>query len=213
MDRIVLGSCLLIFLFAKCKNQKEIALDEANFKTGKNQSIAAFAEGCFWCTEYIFEAIPGVDSVVSGYAGGHVLNPTHNEISQETTGHAEAMLIYYDNQKLKYIDLVNLFFMSHDPTTPNQQGPDKGEMYRSIAFYQTEVQKNILETRISEIDSAKILKNKVVTEIQPLTHFYIAETRHQNYVKRNPNDPYVKSVSIPRFNGFKKVYDGQLNYQ
>jgi peptide-methionine (S)-S-oxide reductase len=205
----------IIFLFyfcSNCKNHKKKSLKESNFETNKDQSIAAFTEGCFWCTEYIFESIPGIDSVVSGYAGGHKISPTHEEISEETTGHAEAMLIYYNNQKLKYEDLVNLFFISHDATTPNQQGPDKGETYRSIAFYQTVVQKNILKKRIAEIDSAKVLKNKIVTEIKPLVHFYIAESRHQNYVKRNPSDAYVKSVSIPRFNEFKKVYDGKLNY-
>jgi peptide-methionine (S)-S-oxide reductase len=201
--------CFVFHLFSCQKN--EPAIDQT-LKSADNKAVAAFSEGCFWCAEYIFEAIPGVDSVISGYAGGHVKNPTYDQIGKETTGNAESILVYYDPKVLKYYDIFTLFLVSHNPTTPNQQGPDKGEFYRSIAFYGNEAEKQIIQNKIRQADSSKVFKNKIVTEIMPLEHFYRAKDRHQNYVKLNPKDPYVISESLPRFERFKKIYDGKLRY-
>ncbi len=181
-----------------------------SLKPPKGKSIAVFAEGCFWCSEHIFEAIVGVDDAVSGYSGGKTNRPTYEEVGREETGHAEAVLIYYDPQKVSYKELVKVFFYSHDPTTPNQQGPDKGSSYRSIAFYQNDEEKLIIEKEISALNQSKRFKNKVVTEVLSLKVFFKAENYHQNYINRHPEDSYVKGVSIPRFELFKKVYKGEL---
>lgn len=179
----------------------------------KGQMIAAFAEGCFWCSEHIFEAVVGVNDAVSGYSGGKTNRPTYEEVSSETTGHAEAVLVYYDPQKVSYQELVKVFFASHDPTTPNQQGPDRGSSYRSIAFYQNEAEKAIIEKEIEAVNQSKIFKNKVVTEVSPLKVFFKAEEYHQNYIHLHPQDPYVRGVSLPRFELFKKTYKGKLKPQ
>ncbi len=177
----------------------------------KGKMIAAFAEGCFWCSEHIFEAVVGVNDAVSGYSGGKTNRPTYEEVSSETTGHAEAVLVYYDPQKVSYQELVKVFFASHDPTTPNQQGPDRGSSYRSIAFYQNEAEKAIIEKEMELVNQSKRFKNKVVTEVLPLKVFFKAEDYHQNYIHLHPQDLYVRGVSIPRFELFKKTYKGKLN--
>lgn len=176
----------------------------------KGKMIAAFAEGCFWCSEHIFEAVVGVDDAVSGYSGGKTNRPTYEEVSSETTGHAEAILVYYDPQKVSYQELVKVFFASHDPTTPNQQGPDRGSSYRSIAFYRNDTEKAIIEKEIELVNQSKRFKNKVVTEVMPLKVFFKAEDYHQNYILHHPENPYVRQVSIPRFELFKKTYKGKL---
>lgn len=179
----------------------------------KGKMIAAFAEGCFWCSEHIFEAVVGVDDAVSGYSGGKTNRPTYEEVSSETTGHAEAILVYYDPQKVSYQELIKVFFASHDPTTPNQQGPDRGSSYRSIAFYRNDTEKAIIEKEIELVNQSKRFKNKVVTEVSPLKVFFKAENYHQNYIHHHPENPYVREVSIPRFELFKKIYKGKLKPQ
>jgi peptide-methionine (S)-S-oxide reductase len=176
----------------------------------KGKAIAVFAEGCFWCSEHIFEAVVGVDDAVSGYSGGKTNRPSYEEVGSEITGHAESILVYYDPQKVSYSELVKVFFSSHVPTTPNQQGPDKGSSYRSIAFYQNEDEKAIIEKEIAAVNQSKRFKNKVVTEVLPLKVFFKAEDYHQNYIELHPENPYVRGVSIPRFEMFKKVYKGNL---
>jgi peptide-methionine (S)-S-oxide reductase len=176
----------------------------------KGKAIAVFAEGCFWCSEHIFEAVVGVDSAVSGYSGGHTLNPTYREVCGEQTGHAEAVMVYYDPKKITFAELVQVFFTSHDPTTPDRQGPDKGSSYRSVAFYQTQAEKETIETAIQAVNQSKRFKNKVVTEVTPLEKFYRAEEYHQDYIHLNPDNPYVQNVSLPRFELFKKTYKGKL---
>ncbi len=176
--------------------------------TGK--AVAVFAEGCFWCSEHIFEAVAGVDSAISGYSGGNTKNPTYEEVCREKTGHAEAVMVYYDPNVVSYQDLVKAFFASQDPTTPNQQGPDRGSSYRSIAFYQNDAEKGIIEKEIIEVDASKRFTNKVVTEVKPLVKFYRAEDYHQDYIEHHPENPYVQNVSLPRFNAFKKIFTGKL---
>ncbi|HET9487067.1 MAG TPA: peptide-methionine (S)-S-oxide reductase MsrA, partial [Chryseosolibacter sp.] len=170
--------------------------------------IAAFASGCFWCSEHIFEAVVGVDSAVSGYAGGTVANPTYELVNTETTGHAETVLVYYDPKTISFGELTKVFFTSHDPTTLNRQGPDVGSSYRSILFYRTDDEKVIAENAMKEFQAS--YSEPIVTEISELKEFYRAEGYHQDYIHHNPSTPYVVGVSIPRYEKFRSEYKGKL---
>lgn len=176
----------------------------------KGKAIAAFAEGCFWCSEHIFEAVVGVDSAVSGYAGGHVPDPTYELVNTETTGHAETVLVYYDPAKVSYEELTRVFFTSHDPTTKDRQGPDVGNSYRSVLFYMTPAEKTIAEKSLKEYDNSGMFSRPIVSEISELKEFYRAEEYHQDYIEHNPGSGYVRGVSLPRFEKFKRTYKGKL---
>lgn len=165
---------------------------------------AYFASGCFWCVEAIFESVEGVEEAISGYSGGTTPNPTYELIGTGTTRHAEAVEVYYDSSKVDFPTLVKVFFGSHDPTTFNRQGPDRGPQYRSIAFYENETEKEIIENYIQIIK--RDYDAKIVTEVTELARFWKAEEYHQNYEKLHPNQPYVRSVSIPRLERFQKKY-------
>jgi peptide-methionine (S)-S-oxide reductase len=194
---------------SKQANQKDLKMD---LTPPKGEKVAAFAEGCFWCSEHIFEAVVGVKDVVSGYAGGTTLNPTYDLVNTETTGHAESVLVYYDPNVVSYEELVKVFFASHDPTTPNQQGPDRGTSYRSILFYQTDAEKQIAMDEIKKVSASNMFSNPLVTQLKKLDAFYKAEEYHQDYINggKGSMNPYVKNVSIPRYNKFKKTYKGKL---
>jgi len=184
--------------------KKEIEFKVAHmFK--KENKVAYFASGCFWCVEAVFESVIGVDEAISGYAGGHTLNPTYQTIGTGKTGHAETVAVYYNPKKVSFKTLVTVFFGSHDPTTKNGQHPDYGTQYRSIAFYSTDSEKKIIEAAITKLNQ-EIYSGKIVTEITKHTKFYKAEDYHQDYEKRNPNQGYVKAVSIPRLNKFKNKF-------
>jgi peptide-methionine (S)-S-oxide reductase len=202
----------IITLFFACEAQKKKDNSVKNIKlvAPQGRAIAAFAEGCFWCSEHIFEAVVGVDSAVSGYAGGTTPNPTYELVNTETTGHAETVLVYYNPFVISYAELTKVFFTSHDPTTPDQQGPDKGSSYRSILFYQTTEEKTLANEAQKNFSSSGLYKKPIVTEIKKLTTFYRAEQYHQDYIEHNPTNPYVRNVSIPRFELFKKAYQGKL---
>lgn len=176
----------------------------------KGEAIAAFAEGCFWCSEEIFEDVAGVDSVISGYSGGHTSNPTYEKVSTGTTGYAESVLVYYDPKKVSYQDLLKVFYASHDATTANRQGPDEGTQYRSVVFYANPAEKSMAETAKTNALKSGMFQRAIVTEIVPLTAFYRAEEYHQNYAKHNPDNPYIQNVSEQRFEKFKKTYKGKL---
>lgn len=167
---------------------------------------AYFASGCFWCVEAVFEHVEGVYEAVSGYAGGTTKNPNYRQVTTGKTGHAESIKVLYDPNKVTFETLVQVFFGSHDPTTLNRQGPDKGTHYRSIAFYETEDEKKIIEQTIAKLTSAKRYKNPIVTEVKKLDVFYQAETYHQDYEKNNPNNPYIKAISKPRVSRFLQAY-------
>ncbi len=199
---------ILTGLLVACQSNAQTKLASLNPPKGK--AITAFAEGCFWCSEHIFEAVEGVDEVVSGYAGGKTDRPTYEEVCRETTGHAEAILVYYDPKKISYQELVKVFFSSHDPTTPDQQGPDRGSSYRSVAFYQNALEKEAIEKEMEVLVLSKRFKNKIVTEVLPLQKFFKAEDYHQDYIENHPENSYVQGVSIPRFEQFKRVYKGKL---
>ena len=202
----ILPYLLLFFTILSCQSQTK----ELSLKPKPGKAVAVFAEGCFWCSEHVFEAVYGVDEAISGYTGGTTKNPTYHQVGTNQTGHAEAIAVYYDPKKVSFAQLVDAFFASQDPTTPNQQGPDVGSSYRSIAFYSNLDEKKIIQDKIAALTAAKVFAMPIVTEVKPISAFYEAEDYHQNYVKHNPNQGYVKGVSIPRFNKFKNTYKGKL---
>ena len=171
-------------------------------------STAYFASGCFWCVEAIFQSVEGVEEVISGYSGGIKKNPTYQEVSSGKTRHAEAVVVYYDPQVVTYQTLLKVFFGSHNPTTPNQQGPDRGPQYRSMIYYQNASEEKSAKEYIKELNDSGVFGSalKIVTEVVPFKVFYEAEEYHQDYEERNPYQPYVMSVSIPRLNRFKEKY-------
>uniref|UniRef100_UPI00404ABDBD peptide-methionine (S)-S-oxide reductase MsrA n=1 Tax=Flavobacterium sp. TaxID=239 RepID=UPI00404ABDBD len=199
---------LLLFGTLGCESQaqtKKLSLEPKN-----GQAVAVFASGCFWCVEHVFESVVGVQEAVSGYSGGKTKNPSYKEVGTNTTGHAEAVAVFYDPKIVSYRELVTVFFASQDPTTRNQQGPDIGSSYRSIAFYNNAEEKKIIEEKIAELTKNKVFKKPIVTEMMKVTDFYKAEDYHQDYVKLHPNQSYVVGVSIPRYNAFKRTYKGKL---
>jgi peptide-methionine (S)-S-oxide reductase len=203
----------IVIFCSGCEAQKKErgnSVREIALQAPQGREVAAFAEGCFWCSEHIFEAVVGVDSAVSGYAGGTTPNPTYELVNTETTGHAETVLVYYDPSVIDYAELTNVFFTSHDPTTPDQQGPDKGSSYRSILFYLTEEEKQIADEALARYAASGIFKDPIVTEIRKLENFYRAEQYHQDYIEHNPESMYVQGVSLPRYELFKRTYKGRL---
>ena len=202
MLAILLNSCISVGQLKD--NENRIWEPPAN--SYKNLKKAYFASGCFWCVEAVFESVKGVYEVYSGYSGGYLKNPTYNQIGTGRTGHAEAIYLEFDKNNISFGEILTVFFKTHDPTTLNSQGPDRGEQYRSIAFYQTEQEKKLIQDYVKLLEKNKIFNKKIVTQILPFEVFYYAEEYHQNYERLNPYDPYVKNVSIPRINRFKKLY-------
>jgi peptide-methionine (S)-S-oxide reductase len=164
--------------------------------------VATMGGGCFWCTEAIFQMLPGVKSVTSGYAGGTKVNPTYKEVCTGSTGHAEVIQIKYDPKLVSYEKLLETFWDAHDPTTMNAQGPDHGTQYRSIILYSSDAQK--AEAVKSKAAAQKRFHQPIVTEIVPLEHFYPAEDYHQDYYRDNPNQPYCRAVIHPKVEKFEK---------
>ncbi len=193
--------------FTETKNSKEIQKNiSLNNQTSKEFKKAYFASGCFWCVESIYESVLGVEEVYSGYAGGETENPSYEKILTGKTGHAEAVEVIYNPKIISFENLVQIFFGTHDPTTLNRQGPDKGSQYRSIAFYQNENEKKIIESYIDYLIRNKSFKNKIVTEVKAIKKFFRAEEYHQNFENKNPYNPYIINVSIPRLKKFQKKY-------
>lgn len=177
------------------------------------RETATLAGGCFWCLEAVFDELKGVDSVESGYSGGHVPNPSYRAVCTGTTGHAEAVQIVYDPQVISYEDVLKVFFSIHDPTTLNRQGADVGPQYRSAIFYHDEAQKAAAEKVIREITEAGIWDRPIVTEISPLKDFYRAEDYHQEYFANNPYQPYCMAVVAPKVLKFRKHFVDMLKKQ
>ena len=171
---------------------------------------ATFGSGCFWCTEAVFERLNGVHSVVSGYAGGAVENPTYEEVCNGTTGHAEVTQITYDPAVITFDELLEVFWKTHDPTTLNRQGNDVGPQYRSVIFYMDEEQKQLAEKYKEELDKSGAWDKPIVTEISPLTNYFEAEDYHQDYYKNNPNQGYCTFVIAPKVEKFEKVFKDKL---
>ncbi len=165
-----------------------------------------FGGGCFWCTEAVFQMLKGVEKVEPGYAGGTMANPTYERVSDGTTGHAEVIRVTYDPAVISLDDLYTVFFGSHDPTTPNRQGADVGEQYRSVIFYQTAEEKATAERIAQEIQASLTDGSRVVTQILPLDAFYAAEDYHQNYFKTNTSAPYCQLVIEPKVEKVRKRF-------
>ena len=176
--------------------------EDANLMAGSLQKYetAYFASGCFWCVEAIYERVKGVKEVHSGYSGGSTKNPTYEEVAYGSTDHAEAVEVLYDPNTISFAQLVKVFFGSHDPTTLNRQGPDRGTQYRSIAFYKNEMQKQIILDHIAQLEAEKMYDRPIVTEVKAFEKFYMAEDYHQDFEKNNPDNPFIRNVSIPRLN-------------
>lgn len=171
---------------------------------------AVFGGGCFWCTEAVFKMMRGVTSVVPGYAGGTTENPTYDQVSTGTTGHAECVKIEYDPALVRYADLLTVFFGSHDPTTVNRQGPDVGTQYRSIIFTTMPEQKIEAEKFIADMNASNQTGAPVVTELKPLTRFYEAENYHHDYFKNHPDTPYCEVVINPKLEKVQKQFANLL---
>lgn len=164
---------------------------------------ATFASGCFWCGEEIFENVKGVGPVTSGYAGGQKENPTYEEVSNGSTGHAEAIQFEFDPSVISYKELVMILMKTHDPTTLNRQGNDVGTQYRSAIFYHNDAQKQAAEEEIKELTDQKFYSDPIVTEVTPFTNFYPAEDYHQDYFKNNPTAGYCAVVIAPKISKFR----------
>jgi peptide-methionine (S)-S-oxide reductase len=188
------------------KMKEETAMDNVSVGT----DTATFGQGCFWCAEAIFERVEGVKSVVSGYAGGSVPNPTYEQVCNGNTGHAEVVQIVYDPKVISYDDLLKIFWKTHDPTTLNRQGADVGTQYRSIILYHNEKQKEKAEYYKKELDNSGAWDKPIVTQIVPFTKFYRAEDYHQDYFEKNPHQGYCSFVIAPKVEKFEKVFKDKL---
>lgn len=164
----------------------------------ESREVATLAGGCFWCLEAIFELARGVESVESGYTGGHLANPTYRQVCTGTTGHAEAVRVTFDPSVISYRDLLDLFFEIHDPTTLNRQGADVGPQYRSAIFYHSPEQRELAEKVIAELQAERYPDRPIVTEVVPAGEFYLAEPEHREYYRRNPDAPYCQVVIAPK---------------
>ena len=171
---------------------------------------ATLGAGCFWCIEAIFQDLKGVHEVISGYSGGTVENPTYQQVCTGATGHAEVIQISFDPKVISFEDLLYVFWRTHDPTTLNRQGADTGTQYRSAIFYNSEEQQAIAEKSKQETDVSGLWPNPIVTEIVPLSNFYVAEEYHQNYYRLNPNQPYCQVIINPKLGKFKKEFGDKL---
>lgn len=176
----------------------------------KSLETATLGAGCFWCVEAVFDDLKGVESVESGYSGGHTENPTYREVCSETTGHAEVVNVTFDPNEISFKEILQVFFSVHDPTTLNRQGNDVGTSYRSAIFYHDENQKRIAEETIKEVTAEGVYDNPIVTEVAPFDKFYVAENYHQEYFANNPTQPYCAAVVAPKVAKFRQKYVNRL---
>ncbi len=200
MKIILILFLLTISLFGYTQNNTKM----------KNEEVAIFGAGCFWCVEAVFSELKGVKSVTPGYTGGTTKNPTYKEICTGTTNHAEVAKIVFDSTVISFDELLEVFWKTHDPTTLNQQGADKGSQYRSAIFYTSETQREKAYNYKTKLNNSKAWDNPIVTEVTKLTTFYPAENYHNDYYKNNPNQGYCRMVIQPKLEKFRKVFDDKL---
>ena len=201
---------LIIFLVFATANIDAQSILTKKSKMSDKLEIATLANGCFWCTEAIFQRLNGVEKVTSGYSGGKVKNPTYNEVTSGETGHAEVIQIQFDPAVITFQEILEVFFATHDPTTLNRQGYDVGTQYRSAIFYHAAAQKETAETFIKSLTEAKVFDKKIVTEVTAFDVFYEAEAYHQNYYNNNKNQGYCVAVINPKLEKFIKIYKDKL---
>jgi peptide-methionine (S)-S-oxide reductase len=206
---------LFSFVFLSCSQP---AANNPNIETDSNMSQsnsasvawATFGSGCFWCSEAIFSRLEGVDRVSPGYSGGATENPTYDEVKTGATGHAEVIRIGFNPEVISYLQLLEVFFKTHDPTTLNRQGADVGTQYRSVVFFHDDTQKELALKVKDRLGNAGIWDDPIVTEISPLQTFYVAEDYHHNYFENNPNQGYCQFVILPKVKKFKKQFEDLL---
>jgi peptide-methionine (S)-S-oxide reductase len=202
---------LIVLLTMIPSGSKSSMSQNKNMETkDAGSKTVVFAGGCFWCTEAIFDELKGVQKVVSGYSGGKVANPTYEQVCTGRTGHAECTQITYDPSKIKFAELLEVFWMTHDPTTLNRQGADSGTQYRSAIFYTDEDQKQEAIAYKAKLEKEKIWSDPIVTEITKFEKFYPAENYHQLYYQNNPNQGYCRIVITPKIEKFKKIFADKL---
>lgn len=182
----------------------------SNLAMSKELEKATLGGGCFWCTEAVYLELKGVVDVKPGYSGGHVKNPTYKEVCSETTGHAEVIQINFDPEIISFSEILEVFFMTHDPTTLNRQGNDVGTQYRSVIFYHSEKQKEIAEKVIRLFQEEQVYSKPIVTEVTAFDKFYVAEDYHINYFARNKNQGYCQFVVAPKLEKFRKIFKDKL---
>ena len=205
-----------LVLFNSSCTQDQHKYSMKNDSNGTNiirTDTATFGTGCFWCTEAVFQQVNGVLKVTSGYSGGHVVNPTYEQICDKNTGHAEVIQIVYDPAQISYDELLEVFWQTHDPTTLNRQGNDVGPQYRSVVFYHNDEQKEKAEHYKEDLDKSGCWSEKIVTAIEPYKNFYVAENYHQNYYNNNGEQPYCHFVVRPKGEKFQKVFKSKLRTQ
>lgn len=195
---------------AEPKDHKQPQSKQDNLKGAKNLETANFGAGCFWCVEAVFRELNGVHSVESGFMGGTVDNPTYEQVCTGKTGHAEICQISFDPQVIRFKELLEVFWKTHDPTTLNQQGADKGTQYRSAVFYTSEIQKNLAQEYKQKLNQSGAFDAPIVTEITPASSFYPAGEYHADYYRRNPNAGYCRAVIQPKLDKFRKAFSDKL---
>jgi peptide-methionine (S)-S-oxide reductase len=209
-------SLLLISFFVSCASKVDKPVEEGSIsmapsnKSDKLLDTATFAAGCFWCVEAQFQQLEGVDTVISGYTGGHTKKPTYKQVCTGNTGHAEAVNIIYHPAIISYDELVEAFFVAHDPTQLNRQGNDVGTQYRSAIFYHNKEQKDKVQFYIKRLNEEKAYEKPIVTEVKPYGDFYIAEDYHQNYYNLNRKEGYCQFVIAPKLDKFQKVFKAKM---
>ena len=211
MKKLIVSFFLACVFYSSCAQEKRSSLQldlQPIYINEKDVHKAYFASGCFWCVEAIYESLIGVKEVTSGYSGGDTNNPTYGLVNTKLTGHAETIEVVYDPSEISFSNLLDVYFGSQNIDQINGQGPDMGPQYRSIIFYQDNNQKTIIEGKIVKIESEKNLK--VAAEVYPFRKFWVAENYHQNFKKNNPNHPYIKNVSNPRFKNFKFRFENLI---
>jgi peptide-methionine (S)-S-oxide reductase len=181
-------------------------------KTMHTETIT-LGNGCFWCTEAIFQQVKGVNKVTSGYSGGHVENPSYEEVCEKTTGHAEVLQVEFDTTQVTLDEILEIFWQTHDPTTLNQQGNDVGPQYRSVVFYHNKQQKERAEFFKKKLDESGAFGKPIVTAIEPFTNYYAAENYHQDYYNKNGNQPYCNYVIRPKLEKFEKAFKDKMKKQ
>lgn len=195
---------ILSFLIVPLAAQNKIK------KLNMKEELATFGGGCFWCTEAVFEELEGINDVVSGYAGGTVINPSYKEVTTGRTGHAEVIQVSFDPDVISYEEILDVFFKTHDPTTLNRQGADVGTQYRSIIFYHSPEQKQAVEYKIESLENSGTFGSPIVTQLEKYDHFYMAEDYHQDFFKKNPDQAYCSFVIKPKLKKMRKDFSSKI---
>jgi peptide-methionine (S)-S-oxide reductase len=203
---VILSAC------AQTEKKQEKQTDKTQITTSMQTETITLGNGCFWCTEAIFQQVKGVIKVTSGYSGGHVVNPTYEQVCEKNTGHAEVLQVVFDSKQISVDEILEIFWQTHDPTTLNRQGNDVGPQYRSVVFYHNENQKARAEFFKKQLDASGAFPGKIVTAIEPFQNFYAAENYHQDYYNRNGNQPYCYFVIRPKLEKFEKAFKDKIKH-